>query len=289
MVQNSSVKCSNAARGSVRDGLAALHILENLLRSPRIGPRALEQVVEDLRSSCPPLTQSFGSLASQIIEDRPAAEPMMSRVTALAASRIEQLQAALVRAANEDIKARSRLLLEAEVHRVRADLDALFNLIELAGAAINARTTELDLGAMLNEVLDGLAPSERKRGDVLRVRLNVPDPHATIVTDPRVVIALVRLAIGLLASKGARNIEVRAFHRPDDSTRLLVHPSANTTSARACVAPLIVEPSLAVARRAASEVRAELAFDETDGTVTLEMPALAFSQTVLRSPVSVQP
>jgi len=54
------------SRGIVRDALAAIGNLEHLLRSPRVGPRALAQVIPGLRGLCDPLLASVEQMLAQV-------------------------------------------------------------------------------------------------------------------------------------------------------------------------------------------------------------------------------
>ncbi|HQP36097.1 MAG TPA: hypothetical protein PLI95_12995, partial [Polyangiaceae bacterium] len=57
---------TEAARGSVLEGLAALQNFENLLRSPRVASRSLGQLVTEVQASCDPIRTAFEALLSEL-------------------------------------------------------------------------------------------------------------------------------------------------------------------------------------------------------------------------------
>src|SRR4051812_6692903 len=54
------------ANGVVRDVVAAIHNLEHLLRSPRVGPRALANVIPDLKGLSDPLVDSVNQILAYL-------------------------------------------------------------------------------------------------------------------------------------------------------------------------------------------------------------------------------
>jgi hypothetical protein len=132
------------ARGVVRDVLAAIGNLQHLLRSPRVGPKALIQVIPGLRGFCDPLLASF----QQILEHaRKAAtdsiEPAAAELHAYAASVCERLRAALDRAAHEPMDAKTRLAFESDIVKCDAELNSVRQLLDLLIHATERSDTDL--------------------------------------------------------------------------------------------------------------------------------------------------
>ena len=156
-----------AAHGFVRDGLAALVNLENLLKSPRIGPKALEKVVAELRPGSRPLGDAVIMLIDLV--DARAPSGVSDALREFTRERIERLDAAIQQAAGSDMGAKARLRLEAQVVQLGGELNALRDLVELLDAATTLLPTELDLNALTMEALGKLAPSTPKHPRLAKI------------------------------------------------------------------------------------------------------------------------
>src|SRR6266566_1873502 len=98
------------ARGVLRDVLAAVRNLEDLLRSPRVGPRALAQVIPELKGFGVPLLVSVDQILRSVQE---AAElPVDAAVTEVGTyveGVVARLHVSLERALGAALDAKSRL------------------------------------------------------------------------------------------------------------------------------------------------------------------------------------
>jgi hypothetical protein len=269
----------DGAHGSVRDGLAALRNLENLLKSPRIGPRALGQVVAEVRPGSRPLGDAF-SLLIDIIGRRNGNLPLVSELTAFTQARVTRLDNALVHAVRSDMGAKARLTLEAEVGRLASELDALRRLVDLLDAATSLAPTELDLNAVATVALAKLAAPVPRPPRMVHVGFSQAPQSATVFADPRVVIPLISVAIGLVARSGVRFIELIARSKPNGEALLACAAEGGESQARTpCVPPPIIAPTLVVARAAAETLGGRFVFDEHAQEAELLIPSLGISQT----------
>jgi hypothetical protein len=276
-----------AANGFVRDGLAALRNLENLLKSPRIGPRALEQVVAELRPGSRPLGDAFLMLIDLIDAREP--KTVSAALRTFTRERIESLDEAIDRASGSDMGAKARLRLEAQVVKLGGELDALRDLVDLLDAATTILPTELDLNALTTEALGKLAPSSAKHPRLAKVAYAAAPDSATVVTDPRVVMPLLAAALAMLVSNNIRSIHVSASIDDRGGTLLICRPHANGQPANIpCVPPRVIAPTLDVARTAASLAGAELVFDEPDNVVRVMIPASQATESVVRHDAQAQ-
>src|ERR1700733_14834981 len=97
-----------AAWGKVRDALAAVHNLETLLKSPRVGAGVLAGLLPELHASCVALRDAFATEDGDAKAER----------AAFAYERLDALEQAMKEAGTTAIEARARLALEQVVARV---------------------------------------------------------------------------------------------------------------------------------------------------------------------------
>ncbi len=270
---------TQTARGSVRDVLAALQNLEHLLRSPRVGPKALSQVIHEIRPSCQPIGDGIDALIEQI-SPRVAEPDRVAVLSPFTRRRAERLDAALVKAAASDMGARARLSLEVEVRQLRAELDAVRELIDLLDAAASFSPTELDVDALVTHALSVRAANDLRRPDVVRVMVE-PCAGCTMVSDPRVIMPLIALGVAVAATAGGAGVHLTAEPQGADGLLTFVAVRDVTAGAIACVPPRVVAPTVDLTALAAREVG--LAFDVGEGgRVQLTVPAAHVSQTAIR-------
>ena len=254
-----------SAQGSVRDELAALTNFENLLRSPRIGPRMLEQIVAELRNSCEPVGAAFVGLVGEVAAHQPHAQ-VVHELGELAELNVRQLQAALTRAAHAEMGAKIRLELETEVHRVCTQLGAIHDLIELLEAAANSSTTELDLHELVRSALHALSPSGANADRTVRVDAKMPDAASTLMTAPRVMMSVIALALGVVGRSGCRGVQLVVANDLSTVASLSLHPISEPTGGLECVVPTILHPSLEVLRLVSQSLGAHVHLDAQAGS-----------------------
>src|SRR6266496_1662788 len=120
------------ARGVLRDVLAAVRNLEDLLRSPRVGPRALAPVIPGLKGFCAPLLEAVDDILTHVQQVAPlpvddAALQLGSYVKEIS----ERLRTALDRASVAALDAKNRLAFEGAVAQVGAELNSVRQLLDL--------------------------------------------------------------------------------------------------------------------------------------------------------------
>lgn len=236
---------TQTARGSVRDVLAALQNLEHLLRSPRVGPKSLTQVIHEIRPSCQPIGDVFDRLVDQVAV-RVSEPERVRELATFARDRAAQLDEALVRAASSDMGARARLSLEVGVRQLRAELDAVRELLDLLDAATNFCPTELDINALVPHALAVRAPSDPRRPDVARVSFRPCTGCSGIVSDPRVLMPLIAFAVALAARGDRRLVDISASSDGTEGVIMFGPGQASSAEGIACIPPRVVEPTLAV-------------------------------------------
>ncbi len=260
-----------AAHGFVRDSLASLRNLENLLKSTRIGPKALEKVVAEVRPGIRPLGEAFTTLIEFLTQRKPDLSVTCSLKSSVL-TRVSELEDAIERAAKGDMGAKSRLQLEAKVVRLGGDLNALRDLVDMLDAATTFLPTELHLNALSKEALAKLTPHTPKHPRVVNVSY-IPAPNNdVIITDPRVVMPLVATALGLIASPDKKHIKVTASVDQQEQTLLTCTvPTEKQPTGCSCVVPRIVSPSLDVACSCAKLINADFNFREQERSVCVAL------------------
>jgi hypothetical protein len=207
-----------AERGQVRDALLAVRNLEALLRSPRVGARALTPLLPEAGEAC-------ASLGAVLAGRGTADVPGWTDLIGFALERLDALQRALRDAAGGELGARARLALETIVIRARADLDAAFELVELVDCAAAALPTELSLKELVRASLGieaGIARGDA--GDEIEVRVDTREAVGVLVADAHVVARLLTAGIARVHASTAGAITVSARGAPHEA-RVCIAPS----------------------------------------------------------------
>ena len=260
-----------SARGSVRDILAALRNLENLLRSTKVGPRALSQIVHELRPSCQPLGEVFSALIDNVALQAQGPDLMRS-MSAFARDRAVRLDDALVKASGSDMGARARLGLEGAVRQLGADLGALRELIELLHASTRSAPTDLDVNTLVAHVLALRVPTDLRRGEFIQVAFVRGLRCDSLAVDPRVILPLVAISLGL-ASRSGKRLELSATSSAGETTIVFRRTVASPKDALLYFPPRVIDHTLEVATLAAQTVGFTLTADDPAGEVRLLIPS----------------
>jgi hypothetical protein len=232
---------SSVSWGRIRDALAAVHNLETLLKSPRVGASVLAALLPELRASCAILRQAF---------DGGATAGPRAPLADFAGELLDQLERALDEAARGEIEARERLALEQVVAKVSGDLDAAVELLDLIERAEAATPTELSLEELAKASLamgTSLAQSEEAV-----VRLDTRDAECVLVADAHVVLRILGLAIARVRSAGAEEVTVRASCEPTSVTITVAAADAAAAALPATItrAPRRIAPADAIVEAA---------------------------------------
>ena len=220
-------------RGALREGVAAIQNLGQLLHSPRVGARALALALPAGREGTEQLHQALSAVDQALsLSLAPGAELEAARSTlAFAAQRVGDLERMLeavvespatgaglagqaraqtrppsarlragerARSSNPRVGARHRLKLEAEAASLLVELATVQVLVDLFSSADPSRTTVVDLGEVLAEIW-----SPPHLGPSVEVILNLGvDP--TFVGDARQAAAVIELALAVVAEGASK-------------------------------------------------------------------------------------
>src|SRR5262249_19478943 len=123
------------ARGSLRDALAAVRNLAQLLHSRRGAPKTLAGLFSGVLDACAPLRASMHLLLAALGE-RSAVQPARVALETFFEPRIAKLEDALRVAMERPLNAKTRLALEDVVDASVFDLDATRALLQLLEDAL---------------------------------------------------------------------------------------------------------------------------------------------------------
>ena len=217
-------------RGAVRDGVAAIENLANVLASRRVGPRVIERALPEVRGGCLALcTGALEQLRAALpeilvgdVEGIDATNEMLDH----AGLRVAELAAELGRRESDSLDARERLALDALVRGISAELAGLVRLVDLLGTVTNPRTTALELSDLLSQkrTLKG-APSTP-----ITVSVDL-GTQPTLLGDAYVVLDLLIFALAIAARTGIVNPYL-GVSVTDDAHLVIVVGPPRTSSRR---------------------------------------------------------
>lgn len=189
-----------AARGSLRETLSALRNLEQLLKSIRVGPRALSSVIPDVHASCQSLAPTISALltavAGQLSDPAPTQE-----LEAFALPRAKELVDALGKARRKTLTAKKRLDLEQLVAEKTNELDAVRALAECLDEASSGRQVHIDLTQLAQQAL---AAGGETAGPRAHIGLTAARLGEELLVNPKVATQLIVLGASAVTDGGQR-------------------------------------------------------------------------------------
>jgi hypothetical protein len=252
--------------GPVRDAVTSVHNLEVLLKSPRVAPKVLEDVMPELFEGAAVLRRAF-TAAAQSGSHADALEARRE-LAAFATARLDELERAMRQASSSELDARARLALEQVVTRVSVDLNACAELLDLSERAERAAPTELGLEELAWVSIRNTRGSESD----FPVRLVRDVGDCVLRADPHVFKRLVAFAVAQLHAVGVAKVTLRVLCE-SDMARIEIGP---TTDAETVLVPSSmrivrrVPPTDAIVAAAARSAAIELTQSGT--TIALGVP-----------------
>ena len=190
-------------RGAVRDGVAAIENLANVLASRRVGPRVIERALPEVRAGCLVLTGALEQLRAALPEilvgdanGIDASNEMLEH----AGLRVAELAADLERRESDPLDARERLALDALARGISAELAGLVRVVDLLGTVSNPRTTALELRDLLSQK----RPLKGAPSTPITVSVDL-GTQPTLLGDAYVVLDLLIFALAVSARSGIVN------------------------------------------------------------------------------------
>lgn len=252
---------SEAAHGSLRETLSALRNLEQLLKSVRVGPRALASVIPDVYASClslpATLSNLFEGLAERAADPQPAHE-----LEAYALPRAKDLINALAKGRRKQLTAKRRLDLEHVVSTRTGELDAVRALVECLSNALSGREVHVDLSQLAQQAV---ASGGEASGPRAHVSLHSPTLGLELLVNPRVTTQLIVLGASAVTGGGQRPAQVSIEPKAGGGCVLRIRaltepgPDAHTVGL-----PMLIPPTAACLNSVAQLCHAELARTEDE-------------------------
>jgi hypothetical protein len=259
------------AQGVLRDVLAALRNLLHLLRSPRVGAKALGQVIPGLRDLCGPLSASaddvrthLGAVLSEVGDEDAVAD--LSGFVRDASSR---LSGVLDWASAADMDAKSRLSFEAQIDRMAAELGTARRLLDLLCRSAERADTELDVAEVIQASIAASMRGDQLRADATQVVVAMSD-GAALSASAHVIAPLVAFGIALVRRGPGDTVGVTAAAAAPGTVSITISRGPLEGDVHVFQPPLVVAPVLACAKAAARLGGGRFAF--SDGTVRITWP-----------------
>jgi hypothetical protein len=274
------------AWGAVRDAITAIHNLEVLLKSPRIGTKVLAEVLHEFLAGVTALRTAFGDAALNAGDAGTLAA--RKELADLVRDRLDDLERTLQQAMTSAFDARARLALEQVVTRVSVDLDAAAELLDLSDRAERPLETDLALEELAKVTLRGGARGTDCEVSVRLVSLDGEPARGVdrsargsdrlFRADPHVFKRLVGFAMARVHAAGAAEVSVRMRGGPENA-RIEVGPTTATEESIIAVAMRLVR------RIAPTDAVVEAAARAASIAVTTQPPpAMTVSFEVPRAP-----
>ncbi len=185
----------------MRDTLGAIHNLQHLLGSVRVGPKALAHVIPDVRASCKPMAIAARELVAGA-EGRGIGAASARSLAELITRRMDELDAAFGATKRGSLRAGDRLRLETSIAAGVRDLDGSLELVELMVEASAPGRVPVDAVDLLRE--SALRTDTGSgRGRRVRVTHDSAPPMISVRVNPRLAVRLLAFAAALAVGRGA--------------------------------------------------------------------------------------
>ena len=260
-----ALEALEGARGSMRDILGSLRNAERLLRSVRVGPKALSSVVPLLHASCGPLRDSWQLVESVLGTRFPDSVPALG---AFVIPRIDELEMALTAALRGPLNAKQRLALEKVVVRAAADLDSARALMDLLRDALGGPPAVVDLWELTRETFQARDDQSDESGETLVATLEAGE-SVELSVNPRVAMALIAIGVKVVAvdHPGVPHVAIRRMLGRECG--VVITRAAGEGDALLLRLPRLIPPTLECARAAAAAARGRLDVAEDRSQVSL--------------------
>ncbi len=252
------------ARGAMRDILGSLRNAEQLLRSVRVGPKALSSVVPLLHASCGPLLESWRQLGQAL---GTAFAGCTRSLDAFVVPRIEELELALRDALTRPLNAKQRLGLEKVVVRAAADLDAARALMGLVEDAVGGAPAVVDLWELTRETFQVCDAQSDPAGEVLAATLERGE-SVELALNARVAMTLIAIGVKMAAGDHPTTPHV-AIRRIGRECAVVISRARGRGDALRLRAPRWIPPTLECACAAAGATRGRFEVDDDRSRVSL--------------------
>jgi len=255
------------ARGTLRDALGALGNLDQLLRSLRVGPKAISVVLPDVLDSCGPARDAVRELLSRA-GLRLGSTTAVTELEHFFTPRFEELQQSIELATRTPMHARHRLELERAVTRLSPELEAGRALLDLLEEASAAPTIRLKL----RELLDQITVADFAKGsEPLRATLSGRVDDIELLVQPQVAMMLLTLGANLVVAghDDDRSPMLSVEARPDGGCTIRFQVGNAAGGSLLLPRQTIVPPTLVCVETAATKMGCSVERGSDDNTFSV--------------------
>ena len=260
-------------RGRLRDSLGGISNLDQLLRSLRVGPKALETVLPDVLASCGDILSSANELLSVIERYLPTPDAARA-LREFVESRVKGLELGLGKANARPMNAKNRLQLETVVDRASLDLGAARYLIDLLDEALWSPAVRVSLHDMVREASKSPVSAAESVESIGITLASSPDRPEALV-NPRVGMGLVGIAVAHVASRHPNAVPHVSVSSQDGKSVLSVGAERGEGEGLMIVRRPLIAPALPTLGAAASLSGAAVDRPEDGSRVVLSWSAAA--------------
>lgn len=243
-----------AGSGRVRDALASIRNFDALMRTPSVDEDTLASVMAEIGGACATLRDAF--LQTPATYDA---------LAGYALKRVDELDALLLRGVPP--KEERVALGDGFVTRASADLAAAAELLDLAERSQQPAQVELALSRLAHESLQMVLAIHTEAHAFVRVDASGSD--AVVVCDPQIASRLIALAVSMAYRPDGPDLLVKTQVVGKQATITVGSQDAPQSPRVAFRILRLIEPTLAVAKRAASAVGMTLSKDGDAIVITL--------------------
>ncbi|HKQ69869.1 MAG TPA: hypothetical protein VJT73_11050 [Polyangiaceae bacterium] len=257
------------AKGVVRDAVAAVQNVEHLLRSPRVGPRALAQVIPGLRGLSEPLLAAVEQILGHfwVSADMPV-DYVVAEVAAYVQKICGALWAALDRVNGAAMDAKSRLAFEGVIVQVGAELDRVRQLLDLLVHATERSDTDLYIEELVFVAFS--TPPMPSPAKAVTVVVSLEHDAGAFRGNPQVLMPLITAGVALTARGPGDRLFLRAACRDGEPLVITLSHEATDGVEHTFQPPLSIGPTLLCAESAAR--LSSGAFQAERGRVVITWP-----------------
>ena len=259
------------ALGALRDGLAVLRNFDQLLRSIRVGPKALTKVIPDVHTSCGGLRSATRTILDEIELALPEGSGTIGFLWRFMSPRVDELEQELAQAVHRQMNAKHRLALQRSVVGLAADLDTARALIDLLANSAWGSRVWLNIDELIHQSAQAVEPGLQRLPPVLATLVGPPQATELLV-NTHAALALVALVVSKVASLGQQvhpNIVIEADR---NACRIRVDASPSLGREVLVARRRIVGPTMACVSLAANALGARIEYAEDVTTVGLVSP-----------------
>lgn len=240
------------AQGTLREGLGSLMNLDRLLKSIRVGPKALVAVLPDVFSSCKPMVEASETLLSAIgreLSEHRADAALLDFMS----PRLYELSEAVERALTTTMNAKNRLALSEVVGRLATDLSSAHTLIELLAETLWEPAVSVGFLDLLREAFEQPPPTPQTRPtNTATIVVAGVGEHTALTINPRSAMGVFRIAAGIVAQKtdavgltiqlpAGGGVQFECAPGGGDGTRFRFVPERIVAPTLACVQAVVTE------------------------------------------------